>query len=94
LGSTLFWIVSGEKPFAGHNEVSTLRAVIQDDAPDLRTRRPDALGLGSLLLRMMAKDPAGRPANAEEVVQALLGLGPASPEEAAAFLLRVESDAG
>jgi serine/threonine protein kinase len=70
LGATLYYAVEGEHAFSGDDAWATLMAP-QFESP----RRPRRAGsLGTMLLRMMARQPADRPTL--EQVQAALRLPP------------------
>jgi serine/threonine protein kinase len=58
LGATLYTAVEGRPPFDHPDPVATLTAVVTDD-PRPCQRAGDALG--SVLLELLDKDPAGRP---------------------------------
>lgn len=58
LGATLWTAVEGRPPFSGPSALATVTAVVHDPPPACQTC---TAGLGDLLLRMMAKDPAARP---------------------------------
>jgi response regulator RpfG family c-di-GMP phosphodiesterase len=73
LGATLFWLLTGEPPYPMTRVVSkALRALQQEPPRRLRTLRPDAPPeLEALLDRMLARDPAQRPAMPLTVMNAL-----------------------
>jgi serine/threonine protein kinase len=79
LGSVLYRAATGELPFKGKDSLSTLLALATQ-----RPRPPRALNSGlpaalsDLILRLLARDPAGRPASARAVADALADL--ARPE--------------
>ena len=76
LGCVLFECLTGQAPFAGEHIAAVLAKILFDDAPKLRKLRP-ALPppLEALLGRMLAKNAADRPRDAEAVLQALDALG-------------------
>ncbi len=60
LGATLFEVLSGSPPFEG-TVAEVLVKVLQDDAPPLRSRRPELpADLAAIVDRCMDKDPARR----------------------------------
>ncbi|MBI1913963.1 MAG: protein kinase [Planctomycetes bacterium] len=63
LGSTLFWLLTGEAPYPFMRNVgSALRALQRDLPRRLRDLRPDApRELDDLIARMLSRDPACRP---------------------------------
>ncbi|MCC6621850.1 MAG: protein kinase [Deltaproteobacteria bacterium] len=77
LGCVLFEALAGEHAYAGDHPMALLTRILFDDPPRLHER---CLGvppaLAALLARMLAKDPAERPANGREVAHALEALGP------------------
>ena len=84
LGATLYRLLSGHKAFEGEKAKEVLRSVLQDEPEPLGPRVPGLpANVAALVMRMMAKDPADRPASAGVVVQqaeALLsGQAPATP---------------
>jgi response regulator RpfG family c-di-GMP phosphodiesterase len=63
LGSTLFWLLTGEAPYPFMRNVgSTLRALQRDPPRRLRDLRPDVpVELDELVDRMLSRDPGHRP---------------------------------
>ncbi len=86
LGCVLYQMGTGRRPFAGKDVLSTLRAVARTQPPPPRELNPDIPeGLNELILSLLSKDPAGRPASAAAVVEALRRLeGPSSDRPAPA----------
>ncbi len=87
LGCVLYQMGTGQRPFRGKDVLSTLMAVARTQPPPPCDLNPDIPeGLNSLILSLLSKDPAGRPASAAAVVEALRCLegehagGPAPPE--------------
>jgi putative two-component system response regulator len=64
LGATLFWILTGQTPYPPESSVAKALQALQTQAPrQLRDFLPDAPPeLDRLLAKMMARDPAVRPA--------------------------------
>jgi hypothetical protein len=70
LGATLYRLLSGRKAFEGEKAKEVLKSVLQDEPEPLGPRVPGLpAGVADLVMRMMAKDPAQRPASAGVVVQ-------------------------
>ncbi|UQA62607.1 serine/threonine-protein kinase PknK [Polyangium aurulentum] len=70
LGCLLLHALTGKRLFEGSDSLAYLVKVVVEDAPRLRTLRPDApASLEALLARMLARAPADRPPHAA----ALLG---------------------
>jgi len=66
LGCVLFEVLTGRPAFEGPNAMAILAKLVFEEAPRLETHCPDAPpALAALIARMLAKDPAGRPADGE-----------------------------
>jgi len=75
LGVVLYRACTGQLPFQGSDTLSTLMAVASEEPAAPAALNPDVpAGLSELVMKLLAKDPAGRPASAQEVVQALRAL--------------------
>ncbi|ARA94366.1 hypothetical protein AWN76_015220 [Rhodothermaceae bacterium RA] len=71
-GVVLYEMLTGERPFPGDTAEVLFHAIRHDAPSPLTTRRPDVPGaLAALVERLLAKDPAGRPASMREVARAL-----------------------
>jgi hypothetical protein len=87
LGSSLYWLVTGQRPFVGDNDLSTLFAVVNKAHRPVRELvKSGNAGFVSLIDDLLKKPRDERPASALDVVQRLEACGPASPEEASAYL--------
>ncbi len=92
LGVFLHRCLAGKLPFEGRDALALLMRVILDEPPRLRDLRPDVpAALEELVLKMLAKSPEQRPANAQAVADALeleggvtIDLSPSSAAEPAA----------
>jgi len=86
LGSLLYQTLTGQHPFAVPSPMATLHRIVQHRPPRADLLRPDApRTIGELVERLLAKDPAHRPAGAAEVAAALSDLrspSAAVPEQA------------
>ncbi|WP_437525492.1 protein kinase [Sorangium sp. So ce726] len=83
LGAVLFECLAGRPTFAGTNILAVLARLLIEPAPRVRELRPDVPpALDALVARMLAKDPAARPASAAEVAAALRALGAQGGEPA------------
>ncbi|MBI3861206.1 MAG: protein kinase, partial [Planctomycetia bacterium] len=72
LGCTLFRLLAGKVPFDGDNVIEKITARLMDDAPALRTLRPDApSALDAVVARMLTRDPGARFQTPAEVAAAL-----------------------
>jgi len=64
----LFELATGVRPFTADHELELLRLVAEVEPPPIATFAPSFdKNLADLIHRMLAKDPAARPANGEEV---------------------------
>src|SRR5205823_5669563 len=72
LGCVLYRMATGELPFKGHDTLTTLWAVSTRPPVPPQQLNPDVPpALAGLILRLLAKDPAGRPPSARAVIEAL-----------------------
>jgi hypothetical protein len=89
LGASLYLLLSGRAPFAAENHDALLNKIRSSDPVALATLRPDVPGeLAAVVMRMLAKKPADRPATASEVCEALApfcraGVLPSAPRPVA-----------
>ncbi|WP_437755683.1 protein kinase domain-containing protein [Sorangium sp. So ce1389] len=76
LGCVLFHCLTGRPPFVGDDIHTALLRVVLDEAPRLRDLRDDIPeSVDAAVARMLAKDPAARPANGAAVALELLRVG-------------------
>ena len=75
-GVVAYELLVGTHPFAGKaNSAQMIAAHLSETPTALTSRNPDvSAALDNLVQRCLAKDPAHRPANAEEVLQSLDGV--------------------
>jgi serine/threonine protein kinase/CubicO group peptidase (beta-lactamase class C family) len=93
LGCMLYRMGTGRLPFTGNDAVVILMAIATEEPPPPQTVNPEiSLPLSNLILRLLTKDPAGRPATAQALAQTLEAMAsgqgqtvssaPATPESA------------
>jgi eukaryotic-like serine/threonine-protein kinase len=74
VGALAYFLLAGQPPFAGRSSVKMLAAHLYELPAPLTQRRPDVPGdLQAVVLRCLAKEPAGRYADAESLETALAG---------------------
>src|SRR5262249_41704412 len=72
LGVLLYELLAGRRPFEGAQITPMLTSILEDPVPDLeRFRRDVSPPLGTLLQRMLVKEPAQRLASMRQVAAAL-----------------------
>jgi serine/threonine protein kinase len=96
LGCTFYKLLTAHAPFEGAEYASSTRKIlahVQQEVPALAPRRPDVhAAVLELLRRMLAKDPARRPATPAEVAAVL---GPfAAGADLPALMRRARADSG
>lgn len=68
LGCTTYAMLTGAPPFVGESPVSIVQQHLNQQPAPLQTRRADVpAAIDALVDELLAKDPADRPANAEQV---------------------------
>ncbi len=72
LGVVLYEMIAGRSPFARGREMETLAAIMALDPEPIESLRPETPAALALLVgELLTKDPAGRPASADEVARRL-----------------------
>ena len=72
LGCSLYYLLTGRTPFDGPTVLKRLMAHLEQPAPSLRSRRPEAPAkLEAVYQQMMAKRPEDRPATMTELITLL-----------------------
>ena len=78
LGCVLFECLTGRPVFQGEHVMAILAKVLLEEAPRVRALRPDIpADLDDLVARMLAKRPAGRPADCVALAEELSAVGQA-----------------
>jgi predicted Ser/Thr protein kinase len=87
LGSTLFYLLTGEPPYDGSSIYNVATKLLKDPPPDPRSSREGVPApLAELCLRCLAKEPEQRPGSALAFAEALRGALASSPKGAASVL--------
>ena len=83
LGSVLYELLTGHRPFDGKNMVQILAAVIHVDPPPLTARASDPRmpAVERIVRRMLEKNPVNRFADLSAVAQALSGAARGTPAD-------------
>jgi serine/threonine protein kinase/Tol biopolymer transport system component len=72
LGVVLYEMLTGEKPFQRDSLIATLRAIDSDTPPTPVSLRGDVpQALSGLVMKLLEKDPARRPASTAELIRAI-----------------------
>ncbi len=83
LGAMLFELLTGQVPWTGSSPMAVAAARLYADPPDARSVAPEVPAtLAAVVTRCMARDPAARPASADQVRDALAAASPTLPEGA------------
>jgi len=78
LGCTWYHLLAGRPPFTASNTMALLRAHLDEIPPEIRTLAPATpLAIATLVMRLLAKDPAARPASAQALANELHALAAA-----------------
>jgi len=75
LGAVLYQCATGRPPFTGKTLSATMRAVAEHTPPPPLNVNPEVpVGLSDLVMRLLSKQPGGRPGSAMEVAACLSGV--------------------
>lgn len=84
LGCVLMAMLTGEPPFSAEHPLATLQQHLGTPPPRVRDRRPDVPAeVDALVADLLAKDPAERPAGAEDVRRRIEAIRAGRPAPAA-----------
>jgi serine/threonine protein kinase/tetratricopeptide (TPR) repeat protein len=88
LGVMMFEMITGRRPFPGHDAVQIATSVLRDDAPAMSdTGQWVPPALEKLVARLLQRDPNKRPASGEEV---LVELSPLRDDETSPLARRTQ----
>ena len=80
LGVLLYEMLTGRRPFGGEHEIAIAHAIVHSNPIRPSALRPEMwTELDALVLALLARQPAGRPASAEAVAAELTALQSRSP---------------
>ena len=80
LGVVLYRAATGEAPFRGEDSFAVARQIVETDPPAPARVVPDLPpGLSALVMRLLQKDPAARPASAQDVAEELARIAAGKP---------------
>jgi tetratricopeptide (TPR) repeat protein/TolB-like protein len=77
LGAVLYEAMTGRRAFAGETQADALYGVLHAEPRPPEAPNASLLPLAALVMRLLAKEPADRPASAEAVLEALETMRPA-----------------
>jgi len=84
LGCVLFECLIGRPPFSGDHVYAVLAKILVEEAPRVSELRPEVPpALDDLVMRMLAKDPDARPADAFDLQLEIARIRPGDPAEPA-----------
>jgi serine/threonine-protein kinase len=90
LGATLYWMLTGQRPFSGDTDLLLMKAVTEK-APTPPSKLNPAIPrfVEDLILQLLDKDPNARPASGAKLAEQLLGDVPAERSKVASFVVRM-----
>jgi eukaryotic-like serine/threonine-protein kinase len=75
LGAVLYRLCTGRRPFSGHTAYAVLAALATETPPPVQTLNPAVpAAFADLVMRLIEKDPARRPASARAVADAIYAI--------------------
>jgi serine/threonine protein kinase len=75
LGAVLYRLCTGRKPFSGPNTYAILTALATEQPPPVRDRNPAVTpAFAGLIMQLLEKDPARRPASAKQVAETIYAI--------------------
>src|SRR5690606_27158948 len=87
LGATLYWLLTGKRPFRGETDLEVMQAIASADPPSpraLNAEIPEVLE--RIILRLLAKKPEERHANGQQLADELTAMLLPSRREVASFV--------
>ncbi len=78
VGACMYFALSGSKPFEANSQGELARDILYKDAASLAAVRPDAVALGEVVHKALAKIPANRFASARAMHEAIVAATSAS----------------
>jgi serine/threonine-protein kinase len=96
LGVSLFWMLTGRRPFVHRSEIRLMQMIMRDRAPRVRSIAPEVpVALDELVDRLLAKEARQRPSSAAEVADRLHALGAGHEADVGSFVAHhVDDDPG
>ena len=87
LGVTLYWMLTGQRPFTGATDLLLMTSITQDAPEPPSTYNPAIpAAIEDIVLQLLSKDPNARPVNGAKLAEALLGFVPAERSKLATFV--------
>jgi eukaryotic-like serine/threonine-protein kinase len=87
LGATLYWLLTGRRPFSADTDVEMMHKIAQDEPVSPRELNPEIPApLEAIILRLLAKEPSARFSSGDELAEALQAFEPLSRRELSALV--------